>query len=558
MINRSSLVCGVSFAVILSFNVHGESVIKQYRESFPQIGEGILRPIKEMPFYLREDICDGFPVNLSAPGAGFPYTPTLFDADNDGAAEIFLTGGNTFGLRGDGTFLPGWPTQDHQYMGYGTNACKPGPSAADLEDDGSVEVMWSERDWWAGSSQMWCFNGREFDGSNMSGLPQFAPDDYSNALDTPFVYGDTDSDGNLEAWSAHTLGNAFIHYRISAISHSGVRLFTVDLNPNENILSLYYGDLEGDGISEMFGVSWLDPSIYLHAFNSDGSEKTGYPVLLHTLSSGNLTFGPPIPFDLDNDSDLEILFGHWGGGTSHAQCIHHTGNSCTGFPIQIATSSQLFYLGLGDLTGDGEPELLALDNHLGGAYRAIAFNMMTGLMLPGWPYSVPHWPHGFPGVADIDGDGAQDMIFSTDGGEVYAVHGDGSLISGYPKTMASPSISGVAIGDIDGDNLFEIVASTWDGFVYAWNTPAPVQTADWPMRGVDARNTGVYGGIPVPCPADLTGDDQVNIDDIFAVLGLWGDCPDPCPPYCLGDLTEDCAVNIDDIFAILGMWGLCE
>ncbi len=61
-----------------------------------------------------------------------------------------------------------------------------------------------------------------------------------------------------------------------------------------------------------------------------------------------------------------------------------------------------------------------------------------------------------------------------------------------------------------------------------------------------------------PCPADLTGDEQVNINDIFAVLGLWGECDDPCPPYCDGDLTEDCTVNIDDIFAILGEWGPCE
>ncbi len=60
------------------------------------------------------------------------------------------------------------------------------------------------------------------------------------------------------------------------------------------------------------------------------------------------------------------------------------------------------------------------------------------------------------------------------------------------------------------------------------------------------------------CPADITGDEQVNIDDIFAVLGLWGNCPAPCPPYCTGDLTEDCTVNIDDIFAILGQWGPCE
>ncbi len=67
-------------------------------------------------------------------------------------------------------------------------------------------------------------------------------------------------------------------------------------------------------------------------------------------------------------------------------------------------------------------------------------------------------------------------------------------------------------------------------------------------------------GIPdeCECPHDLTGDSTVNIDDIFAVLGLWGPCADPCPPYCEGDITQDCHVNIDDIFAILGAWGDCE
>ncbi len=60
------------------------------------------------------------------------------------------------------------------------------------------------------------------------------------------------------------------------------------------------------------------------------------------------------------------------------------------------------------------------------------------------------------------------------------------------------------------------------------------------------------------CAGDLTGDEQVNIDDIFAALGLWGPCDDPCPPYCDGDLTQDCTVNIDDIFAILGQWGPCD
>lgn len=439
------------------------------------------------------DLRDGWPVFLGTPGAGFPYTPTLYDADGDGADEIFLTGGHTFGLRGDGTFLPGWPTTEHLHMGYGTNANKPGPSIADLEGDSDTEVMWSQRDWWAGSSYMWCFNGKEFDGTNLPGFPQYAQDDYSNALDVPFVLGDTNGDGNLEAWGPHTLGNNFLHYRLSAFDHLGNRIFTVDVDPNENILSLYFGDVDGDGTDEMFAVSWLDPSLYLHVFEADGSEATGYPILLHTFSSGYLPFGPPVPADLDEDGDLEILLGHWGAG-SRTFCYHHDGTPYAGFPIEIATNSQLFYIGLGDVTGDREPELIAFDNHLGADYRVHVIDPATGTSLPGWPYNVTSWPKGFPTVADVDNDGLQDICLATDAGELHAVSGGGQLIEGYPKTMVSSSISGVAAGDIDDDGLFELVAATWDGWVYAWDTPGAdlAGRADWPMRGVNARNTGVF------------------------------------------------------------------
>jgi len=69
------------------------------------------------------------------------------------------------------------------------------------------------------------------------------------------------------------------------------------------------------------------------------------------------------------------------------------------------------------------------------------------------------------------------------------------VITGYPKTLTGPSISGVAAGDIDGDGLYELVASTWDGWVHAWDTPSKVRPgkADWALRGVNARNTGVFG-----------------------------------------------------------------
>ncbi len=441
------------------------------------------------------DLCEGWPVDLGAPGGGYPYTPTLFDIDSDGADEIFLTGGNTFGLRGDGSFLSGWPTTEQYYMGYGTNGNMPGPSVADVNLFGNAEVMWTLRDWYAGSSHIWTFNGKTFNGGNMPGFPQDAPDEGSNALGTPCVLADTSGDAGLEAWGAHSLGNSGINYRVSALDNLGNRLFTRDLNSSEDVQALYHGDLEGDGTKEVFAVSWLSPSYILYAFNGDGSDAPGYPVTLQTLSSGYLTLNPPIPADLDGDGDLEFIMGNWGGTSSLAYASHHDGSPVAGFPISIATGSQLFYLGLGDLNGDGRPELLATDNELSAAYRVHALDMSDGLPLPGWPVSLPSWPKGFPCVVDVTNNGLKDVCIATDGGKLYAINGAGEIIDGYPKTMIEPSISGVAAGDIDGDGLFELVAATWAGWVYAWNTPTsalPWRT-DWPMRGIDARYSGVYG-----------------------------------------------------------------
>jgi hypothetical protein len=78
---------------------------------------------------------------------------------------------------------------------------------------------------------------------------------------------------------------------------------------------------------------------------------------------------------------------------------------------------------------------------------------------------------------------------------VRAISRTGQLLAGFPLTMSAPAISGVAAGDIDGDGLYELVAATWNGFVYAWDTPGQALPgrADWPMRNVNERNTGVFG-----------------------------------------------------------------
>ena len=59
--------------------------------------------------------------------------------------------------------------------------------------------------------------------------------------------------------------------------------------------------------------------------------------------------------------------------------------------------------------------------------------------------------------------------------------------------------------------------------------------------------------IPGPCPADLTNDRIVNIDDVQEVVLNYG-CGGPA---CDGDANNDGRVNIDDIQEVVLAWGPC-
>jgi hypothetical protein len=55
------------------------------------------------------------------------------------------------------------------------------------------------------------------------------------------------------------------------------------------------------------------------------------------------------------------------------------------------------------------------------------------------------------------------------------------------------------------------------------------------------------------CPADVTGDGLVNVDDLTEIILGWGSCPG-----CPADITGDGQVNVDDLTEIILGWGECE
>jgi hypothetical protein len=80
--------------------------------------DGTQTAVEHTVLWAEPDLHPGWPVRLGGVVFNFggfiigsTYTPTPADADNDGSDEIFVGSyGHAFGLRGDGTILPGWPT----------------------------------------------------------------------------------------------------------------------------------------------------------------------------------------------------------------------------------------------------------------------------------------------------------------------------------------------------------------------------------------------------------------------------------------------------------------
>ncbi|UCD74413.1 MAG: FG-GAP repeat protein [Phycisphaerales bacterium] len=123
---------------------------------------------------------------------------------------------------------------------------------------------------------------------------------------------------------------------------------------------------------------------------------------------------------------------------------------------------------------------------------------------------------------------------------------------------------------VDGDHILIGAnrADDWTGAAYMFDGLA---TADCNANGVldqcdissgfsdDINNNGIPD--ECECPADLNGDEKVNIDDLFQILAHWGACDDPANcPWDLagpGNGPPDGKVNIDDIFAVLNAWGPC-
>jgi FG-GAP-like repeat/PASTA domain len=438
---------------------------------------------------LDPDLEPGFPVQTFEQAGtyhGLGFITLVGNIDDDPELEIIVSAlsvGPLFAWNADGSVVSGWPVTDVAGAGY--------PALGELSKSfPGLEVFSGHR---GTPGHLVAHSGS---GVTLPGWPRDI-----NYVDTPASMADVDGDGLDEIFTEQQDGE--LHgYHADGLELPG---WPVSGPGGQERHTPAIGDLDGDGVPEIVTASgWTTPGVYLLAYHVDGSSVPGFPLVISQYGASD-TF--PVIGDVDGDGEPEIVVTP--GSTVKIYSADGT------VKHSMTMSGSLAYgtaPALGDLDGDGLPEIVIQNEDGIDVWKG------DGTPLPGWPKT---WTNRWQGnseavIGDVDGDGYQDIALTTkllDGsqnGELRVYDRHGVMLPGFPKILPLGRGSAPAIADVDGDGRNELIvaSSAWTGdpglYDKVWmydlhgSNYAP---SEWGQFGRDPRHSNHYiTHIPPPPP----------------------------------------------------------
>lgn len=312
--------------------------------------------------------------------------------------EVFIGSSNLLAVNGAGEIIEPWPLGVANYV-------DSSPSLADIDGDGVDEIFIEEED-----HQLHAYNanGALLDGWPIAGMG-------GQQRHTPAI-ADIDGDGDLEIVTTSDTFSSIeapdIGVMLFAYHHTGdlVEGFPIIFRGYSNTFPVI-GEVDGDSQKEIVVVGRPDASFTsttILVIGSNGVIKRSIPLY------GDLMCGTaPALADLDSDGIPEIIV-----QTNDALfAVHGTdGTNVAGWPV----GWNYYYQGnsspvVGDVDGDGLPEIVITTMVSGtccnGVVRVYKAN---GVSHPRFPKTLPIEWGAVPAIADIDGDGHNEIIVTGD------------------------------------------------------------------------------------------------------------------------------------------------
>ncbi|MFC1553716.1 T9SS type A sorting domain-containing protein [candidate division KSB1 bacterium] len=285
--------------------------------------------------------------------------------------------------------------------------------------------------------------------------------------------GDPDREWSISSpVSTPVLLNSFV---ITGNNNGSIDFFMDNIQP---AASVQLGSFPVTGLSgsrDIYGV------LNITALNTGGRLVISSDNGENFVNLGFDVSGAPLISDLDNDDNLDVtvigLNGEIDINRKRSDIVNLTG--------QMDRSPAA-----GDINGDGFREIVIFS---GTRIYALEHNASV---LTGFPVDVSS--KGYPGdistepvLADLTGDGKQNMLFGTADGNVFAINEYGEMIPGFPLVTAG-SVTGsiTLLKNVTADKM-EITALDDQGYLYKWdiNTTYNDKVIAWSTLAGDNSNS---------------------------------------------------------------------
>lgn len=464
-------------------------------------------------------------------------SPLCVDFDGDGSNEIiqstisldfedFVFGapiGQIAIWDEDGNSLPGWPQAS--FTDFRSNVMT---AVGDIDGDGAFELIVVD-DYYL------TVNAYHMNGEVVEGLWPIEVGPWWAFIASDPVLADLDQDGDSEIIIALD-SESSTEDGLFAIQGDGTYLWErryTSLGP------LSVADMDGDGDVEI-ALSGFGPGISnVHTFLLD---HRGQQIKRWRGGSPKGT----VISDLDGDGEQELLF----CTEKDVQAVHADGSVVWRAKV-FEPLDTVGGMSVGDLDGDGYREVYvtSLVQADGFRYTKVYGFDHTGRMLDQQGYPKVLMGDAFrtvPLIADVDADGAKELLVAAGGAPIMAWEADGSVTPGFPLLDPLHDFYTVpAIKDLDQDGDLELMLLGNDSRLHVFDLASPSLpgSVDWGHVRHDPQNTG-WTAPPLEMDA-IAAPSRVSPGERLVLQPTVSGPPNPLLKYAVGGLPAGAFYDAD-------------